>query len=717
MSGLSVSNLVRVTVSLTPSGAQPLSFGILMIAGDSDVINGTQRFRTYTDIETIAEEFGVDAPEYKAAQLYFGQSPQPSTCMVGRWFREASAAELDGGILSSSEQALANWTAVSNGSFDITIDNVDYSITGLDFSGETNLNGVASVISAGLSGEGSTAVCTWNGSFFVITSGTTGEGVKASGQIFLDTNPSPGVRATGTITLNTNPANGDTLNINGTTVTFVSGTAGALEVHIGTLVADTAANLQTFLEASADSGLAASTYSTIGTVTTITARAYGTAGNSYVLTRTSAHITVSGSGTLASGVAADTLTVNGTAFTFVATTPAGNQILVGPTVAMTAANVQSTLAASVVSGVAEATYATSGTTTTVTYKTVGTDGNSFTLAESSSHIHVSAGTLEDGAEGSQVGYATATGSGTDVSVQLKFTADDAQAAVPSFDAETPAECAVALAAASPLWYGLMFQASEQPTDEENVDVADVIEALSVKRVFGITITNTDVLSSLVDDDLASTLKDAGYLRTFSQYSQNAYAVASFFGRNFSVNFSGQNTVIAMMYKQEPAVTPETISASQATTLKNKNCNVFVNYINDTAIVQYGVMADGTFFDEVHDTDWLQNAIQTNVYNALYTSLTKIPQTDAGVNQIVNAIADACNQGVLNGTIAPGTWNGPSFGSLVSGQYLKNGFYIFAQSVALQSQAARAARECPQIQVAVKLAGAIQTVDILVSVNQ
>lgn len=714
MSGLSVSNLVRVTVSLTPSGAQPLSFGILMIAGDSDVINGTQRFRTYTDIETVAEEFGVDAPEYQAALLYFGQSPQPSTCMIGRWFREDSAAELDGGILSSSEQAIANWTAISAGSFDITIDQVDYSITALDFTGQTNLNGVATVITTALSGSG--AVCTWNGSYFVITSDVTGEGVKATGAITLASNPSPGVRASGTITLNTNPANGDTVTINSTVVTFVSGTPSTNQVQIGTLVGDTSDNLQAFLEASADSGLAALTYSTISDVTTCTARAYGTAGNSYTLSKVSSHITVSGSGTLASGVAADTLTVNGTAFTFVATTPTGNQILVAPTATLTAANIQSTLAASVVAGVAEATYSTSGLITTVTYKTVGTDGNSFTLAESSSHLSVTA-TLSDGAEGSQVSFATATGSGTDVSAQLKFTSATAQAAVPAFDAETPAECAAELASASPLWYGLMFQASEQPDDNENVDVADFIEAASVKRVFGITITNTDVLSSLVTNDLASTLKAANYSRTFSQYSQNAYAIASFFGRNFSINFSGQNTVIAMMYKQEPSVTAETISSAQAATLKDKNCNVFVNYINDTSIVQYGVMADGTFFDEIQDTDWLQNAIQTNVYNALYTSLTKIPQTDSGVNQIVNAIADACSQGVINGTIAPGTWNGPSFGSLVSGQYLKTGFYIFAQSVALQSQAARAARQCPQIQVAVKLAGAIQTVDVLVDVNQ
>ena len=171
-----------------------------------------------------------------------------------------------------------------------------------------------------------------------------------------------------------------------------------------------------------------------------------------------------------------------------------------------------------------------------------------------------------------------------------------------------------------------------------------------------------------------------------------------------------------MFKQEPGVAAENLTAAQASVLQSKNCNVFVDYVNDTMILQYGVMASGQFFDTIQGVDWLQNAIQTEVYNVLYTSLTKIPQTDAGVNQIVNAIGGACGQGVANGLLAPGTWNGPSFGQITTGQYLKAGYYIYAQPVALQSQADRAARKCPPIQVAVKLAGGIQSANILVDVN-
>lgn len=713
---LSVNNLVNVTVNLSPTGAAVRSFGTLMIAGDSDVINGQQRFRTYTGIDAVATDFGVDAPEYKAAVLYFGQSPKPFTLLIGRWFSTADAGENDGGILTAAEAAIAQWTTISNGSFTIVVDGVSYDVTGLDFTGETNLNGVASVITAGLTSAGSDAVCTWNGSYFIITSGSTGAGAQAAGTITLDTNPSYGVQASGTITLSGQPSNGDTVTIKGTVVTFVTGTPSGNQVQIAGTALLTAAALQTFLAASADANLAANTYNTIALITTITARVYGTAGNSYGLLKSGVNIAVSGA-TLSGGVAPDTLTVNGTAITFVKANPTGSQVLVGPTVGATAGNLQAFLAASTNVNIDNATYSLATTVITVTAVLAGTAGNSFTLAKSSSHITLSGAVLSGGAEPSEVGYATAEGAGTDISAQTKLDEDNSQALVTGYDAETPVECVTVLANLSPNWYGLMFASTVAITDDQNVNVAAFIEAQSLTRVFGVTIQNTNVLSALVSNDLASRLKALGYNQSCSQYSSSSpYAIASFMGRAFSVDFTQQNTTITLMFKQEPGVSAEELSESEALTLKGKNCNVFVAYVNDTMILQYGNMASGQFFDTIQNVDWLQNAIQTNVYNVLYTTLTKIPQTDAGVNQITTAISQACSQGVNNGMIAPGTWNGPSFGQITTGQFLKAGFYVFAQSVALQSQADRAARICPPIQVAVKLAGAIQSVNIIVNVN-
>lgn len=597
---LSVSRLVRVVVNLQPIAAARRSFGILMIAGDSDVISGLERFRTYTSIEGVAADFGLEAPEYGAAALYFGQTPKPQTLMIGRWIRVASAAQNIGGILTASEALLGNFTAITNGGFTIVVDGVTKNLTGLDFSAETNLNGVATVIDTALTG----ATVEWTGDNFIVTSGTTGAGVKATGTVTFGSNPSP----------------------------------------------------------------------------------------------------------------SDTLVLNGVTLTFVASSPSTNQILIGSDEVATAANVQAYLNATSNSSLTVANYSTAAGVISIEYKTVGTAGNSYTLSETGSAITVPA-TLSGGAVPSSVGYATSPGSGTDISSILKLTSATSQGLPEGYDAESPVECAAALANASALWYGLMFQASVQPTDDQNIDVCDFINALELKRIFGVTITNTNVLSSLVSNDLASRMKDGGYKQCFNQYSANEYAIASFFGRAFSVNFNANRSTITLMYKQEPSVVAEDLTENQASVLKDKRCNVFVEYVNDTAIIQYGVMSGSAYFDEIHGLDWLQDAIQNSCYNVLYQSKTKVPQTDAGVNQLTNAVSGACLEGVNNGLIAPGVWNADGFGQLQTGQFLKDGFYIYAQPVALQSQSEREQRICPPIQVAVKLAGAIQELDVIVDVNR
>jgi hypothetical protein len=225
------------------------------------------------------------------------------------------------------------------------------------------------------------------------------------------------------------------------------------------------------------------------------------------------------------------------------------------------------------------------------------------------------------------------------------------------------------------------------------------------------------MSSTVADDLASQLKALGRNRAFVQYSANPNAACSALGRAFTVNFNANRSTITLKFKQEPGVVAEGLTETQATTLASKNCNVFAAYDNDTAILQEGVMAGGAFFDEIHGLDWLQNAIQTKCYNLLYQSKTKIPQTDAGVNRIVATITKVLKEGVNNGLIAPGVWNGDGFGQLQSGDYLPTGFYIYAQPVDDQPQSEREQRKAPPIQVAVKLAGAIHFIDVQVDVNR
>lgn len=489
--GLNIGRLVRVSVNISPVAAARKGFGTLLVAGDSNVIDGSQRLRSYTTIESVAADFGTSAPEYKAAVLYFGQSPKPSDLMIGRWLRTATAGFLKGGTLSAADQQLSNWTGITTGSFAITVDGVAKTVTGLNFASVTNMNMVASTINGVLTG----GTVAWDGYKFIVTSSTTG-------------------------------------------------------------IAST------------------------------------------------------------------------------------------------------------------------------------------------------------------VTYATATGTGVDVSTQLKLTAATASSPpVAGYAAETPVAAATALANQSGGWYGLTFAAATMPTDIEITAVAAFIEAAASRRILGVTATSPLVLDPTNTTDIASVMKSLQYKHTAVQYSANPYAIASMMGRAFSVNFNANRSVITLMYKQEPGVVPEFLSETDAQTLKNKRANVFVNYLNDTAILQYGVMSGEAYFDEIHGLDWFADSVQAALYNLLYTSATKIPQTDAGQNEMVNAVAQVCESAIENGLAAPGVWNAEGFGQIKRGDYLPRGYYIYTQSMALQDQSMREQRIAPPITVALKLAGAFHEIDAIINVNR
>lgn len=599
--GLPVSRLINVDIVLTPVAAQAPNLNSCLIVGSSDVIDVEERIRSYANIEEVAADFGVDAPEYDAALLFFGQSPQPNLLFIGRWAEEATNGLLETGAVPAAGQLPSVWTGITTGNFFVYVDGVPYSVSGQNFSAVTNMNGVATVIETALAALAAGATVVWDAdrNQFVIGSGTTGVNSTVS---FLEA-----PTATGKVTFAGQPADGNTLTLNGTTTTFVDADPGAGEVLIGGNLAATLANLLTFLRASEDAQLVKFEYMVSGSILYLNAAASGAGGNALTLARVGANMTVSGA-TLAGG------------------------------------------------------------------------------------------------------------SGVDISHMMRGLSTDGGNVVEGIAAETPVEAVIALDNQSQYWY-LMTFASETITSEQILDVAAYIEASDNKHIYGVSSTDANIANPDSTTDIAYLLKAAGYNRSLVQYSQNPYSVASFFGRAVTVNFAGNSTVITMMYKAEPGVVAENLNTTQANAIRAKNANVYAAYNNNTAIVQYGTVASGTYFDDIQDTDWLAYSMQTAIFNLLYTSATKIPQTDAGNHLIANAIEAACAQAVANGTLAPGQWNANGFGQLKQGDYLPKGYYIYAPPIYLQSQADREARKSVPFQVAAKLAGAIHTVDVIVNVNR
>lgn len=495
--GLSPTDVVNVQVNLTPVPVAFSNFGALLIIGSTQgVIGAGARIRKYSTITGVLADFSLTAPEAIAATLFFEQSPQPAVLYIGYWVQNADFAYLYGGTLSATKQLMTVWNPITSGSMTITIDGTLRQLVGLNFSTASNMNGVASIISAALP---SGATCVWNAQY--------------------------------------------------------------------------------------------------------------------------AYLVIKGTQTGSSG---------------------------------------------------------------------------------------------------SITYATTLGTGTDISTASGLSQAAGALPVQGAAAETPVAAMSVLSQFSS-WYGSMFAPTlvGSITDAQYTAVANLVEALNPSRVFGITSQDASTLNSAITTDLSSVLKSLQYQHTFIQYaSTNLYAVASMFGRGFTVDFTANNSVLTLKFKTEPGIIAETINENQAAALTAKNCNVFVNYSNGVAIIQQGVMCGGFFFDERQGLDWLQNQTQVNLFNILFTSPTKIPQTDPGVHILTTGVESALIAGVNNGLIAPGVWNSSAiFGTLQSGQYLDRGYYIFAPSVNTQPENIRAQRIAPTIQVACKLAGAVHFANCVISVNR
>lgn len=318
---------------------------------------------------------------------------------------------------------------------------------------------------------------------------------------------------------------------------------------------------------------------------------------------------------------------------------------------------------------------------------------------------------------SSVGYAVSP-TGADLATIMGLTMlAGASLPVVGSVAETAVAAVQAASGLSGDFYALAWAPLVPLTDVVALQIAATIEATSPVRVCGFTTAAAGAIDPTSTTDLGSLLSASLYSRTLVQYSTtNPYAVCSFFGRALSVNFTGNNTVLTMKFKQEPGVIPELLSETSAATLTAKHINVFVAYQNATAIVQQGTMAGGRFFDEVQGIDWLSNQVQTDLFNVLLQA-PKIPQTDAGVHVLLTQVEATLSQAVVNGLVAPGVWNAEGFGQLKRTDPLPKGFYVYAALVASQPQSDREARIAPLLQAAIKMAGAIHFASVLISVNR
>ncbi len=260
---------------------------------------------------------------------------------------------------------------------------------------------------------------------------------------------------------------------------------------------------------------------------------------------------------------------------------------------------------------------------------------------------------------------------------------------------------------------------------DHIACAAYIESVTPSSVYAYNTSDAGVLTGDESPpDIFTYLKSLDYSRSIGQYAttqgavypNNIYGIVAIMGYACGQNSGLANSAFTLKFKQEVGIAIEPLTSTEIGILEGNNGNVYLEYANYYTIFEQGKMADGTFFDERINLDMFVNNLQLTIMDLLYQN-PKIPQTDAGVTQLIQACNEACDEAVRVGFLGPGTWTGPNVLNLKTDDPLPAGYLVQAEALSTQSQADREARESVPLYIAIKEAGAVHSVLIGVYVNR
>lgn len=175
MSTIPASYIVAINPRLIPAGGTDLEFNGLFLT-ENAMIPADAPLMAFTSADTVAAFFGETSAEYNAAALYFlgynNSFSKPRRLMFGRRISSAAGAWLRGAQFNGT---LADFADMAAGTLNITINETEISLTGLDFTSATSFSAAATILQTALAAELSSVTVTYSsltGAFQINSPGT-----------------------------------------------------------------------------------------------------------------------------------------------------------------------------------------------------------------------------------------------------------------------------------------------------------------------------------------------------------------------------------------------------------------------------------------------------------------------------------------------------------------------------------------------------------------
>ena len=218
------------------------------------------------------------------------------------------------------------------------------------------------------------------------------------------------------------------------------------------------------------------------------------------------------------------------------------------------------------------------------------------------------------------------------------------------------------------------------------------------------------------NSLLDKLHTAGSRRVIATYASAISDAGAVMGTAMGLQAAHADSAFSLCYKPVGGMLPSALPQAQVDAIEALGGNVYVTRGYTHTLLEKGSTPSGYRYDEVLYLDMIAEDLQNAAVSLLAENPDKLPQTDDASAQFMNAFSSVLigytNRGVL--TTAP--WRGAAVGSFSAGDYVENGFALWADSYDDQPEADRAAHRAVPIHAALTLAGSLESVVITVNVR-
>ena len=279
--------------------------------------------------------------------------------------------------------------------------------------------------------------------------------------------------------------------------------------------------------------------------------------------------------------------------------------------------------------------------------------------------------------------------------------------------ESPADALAAVLDITSDFYGICLGATV--TDAQILDLEAAVSAMEKPCMLFLPLIGT-ASAVVAENSLLDTLFSRSSRRCVCTFAAALSDAAAVMGCAMGLQAANAASSFALCYKTLQGIVPSDLTQSQIDAIQEKNGNVFVTRNYSYHLLEKGSTPSGLRCDEVLYMDMIAADLQSAAVSLLADNTGKLPQTDDSTAMFINSFSGILAGYTARNILASAEWRGSAIGSIQPGDVLENGYMLWADTYDNQSEADRAAHKAVPIQVALTLAGSLESVVINVNVQ-